>query len=115
MTMEGFAERALVIVNLVNPKEKFWGVLMSLSPVGLTLKAINLDSFDDWVRQLAKHDEEQTLDLVTMFVPLFRVERIFLDESVGSVKSYAELFSDVVGMSPQMYLGLEEADDKVVS
>lgn len=105
--IEGFEPSAIVIVNLVNPKEKLWGVLRSLSPAGLTIRGINLDSFEDWIRQLARTEpEEQTLDLVTMFVPLFRLERLFLDEAVGSVKSYSDSFRDVVGSSPQEYLGL---------
>lgn len=107
--LEGFPQGAIVIVNLVNPKEKFWGILRSLSPVGLTIRGINLDSFEDWIRQIARGEEEdQTLDLATMFVPLFRLERLFLDEPVGAVKSYSEVFHDVVGKTPQRYLELEE-------
>jgi len=104
--MDSFPSRSLVILNLVNPKEKFWGVLESLSAVGVTLRGINLDSFSDWIRQLAR-DEEQHIDLVTMFVPLFRVERIFLDEPVGSVKSYAQHFEESVGISPLEFLGIQ--------
>ena len=44
---------SVVIVNLVNPKEKFFGVLMSLSAAGVTLHGINIDSFEDWLRQIA--------------------------------------------------------------
>lgn len=113
--MEGFPHTSLVILNLVNPKEKFWGVLLSLTAVGITLRGINLDSFEDWVRQLARDDDEVNLDLVTMFVPLFRVERIFIDEPVGSVKSYSEFFEQVVGVSPRAWLRLGEIDEKVVS
>ena len=101
--IEGFEKSALVILNLVGPKEKFFGMLTALSPAGITLRAINLDSFEDWLRQLARKDEPN-LGLVTMFVPLFRVERIFLDEPTGSIKSFAERFEDVVGMSIQSYL-----------
>lgn len=103
--IEGFEPSALIIVNLVNPKEKFFGVLRSLSPAGITLRAINLDSFDDWLRQVA-HNEEPNLDLITMFVPLFRVERIFLDEPSGSIKSYAQRFEDAVGTPMGKYLQL---------
>ena len=103
--IEGFDSSSLVIVNLVNPKEKFFGVLRSLSAAGVTMRAINLDSFDDWVRQIAREDEA-SLDLVTMFVPLFRVERIFLDEPAGAIKSYAQRFEDIVGMSVNQYLGI---------
>jgi hypothetical protein len=103
--IEGFEKSSLVILNLVNPKEKFFGVLTALSAAGVTLRAINLDSFDDWVRQIAREDEPD-LDLLTMFVPLFRVERIFLDEPTGAIKSYSQRFQDVVGRSIADYLGI---------
>ena len=103
--IEGFEESSLVIVNLVNPKEKFFGVLGSLSAAGITMRAINLDSFDDWVRQIA-HGEEVDITMITMFIPLFRVERIFLDEPAGAIKSYGERFEEVVGMPVRKYLGL---------
>ena len=106
--IEGFEPSALVIVNLVNPKEKFFGLLAALSSAGVTIRAINLDSFDDWIHQLAR-DEEPNLDLVTMFVPLFRVERIFLDEPSGSIKSYSQRFEDVVGQTLHQYLGVPNA------
>ena len=104
--IEGFDASSMVIANLVNPKEKFFGVLIALSPAGITLRAINLDSFDDWLRQIAKGDEPN-LDLITMFVPLFRVERIFLDEPSGAIKSYAQRFEEVVGMTVHQYLNLQ--------
>lgn len=106
-SVDGFAPGSIVIINLVNPKEKFWGVLRSLSPVGMTIRGINIESFEDWIRQLARNEEDQTLDLTTMFVPLFRLERMFLDESVGSVKSYSEVFREVVRKSPEEYLRVE--------
>jgi hypothetical protein len=103
--IEGFDPASLVIVNLVNPKEKFFGVLTALSAAGVTLRAINLDSFDDWVRQIAKGDETD-ITLITMFVPLFRVERIFLDEPAGAIKSYSQRFEDITGMPVRQYLGV---------
>jgi hypothetical protein len=103
--IEGFEPESLVIVNLVNPKEKFFGVLTALSPAGVTIRAINLESFDDWVRQIAR-DDDPDLELITMFVPLFRVERIFLDEPAGSIKSFGQRFHDTVGKTIHEYLGL---------
>jgi len=104
--IEGFPEKAIVIVNLVNPKEKLWGVLLGASQVGITVRGINLDSFEDWVSQMAREVDEPTLDLATMFAPLFRVERIFLDEPVGTVQSYSDHFTERVGSSPQDFLEL---------
>ena len=103
--IEGFEQPAVVVVNLVNPKEKFFGVLTALSPAGATMRAINLDSFDDWIRQIAR-DDEASIAPVTMFVPLFRVERISLDEPAPPIKSYSERFADVVGVPLAEYFGL---------
>ena len=103
--IEGFDRSSLVIVNLINPKEKFFGVLTSLSSAGVTMRAINLDSFEDWIRQIAK-DEEPNIDVLMMFFPLFRVERIFLDEPSGAIKSYSQRFEEVVGSSIRQYLGV---------
>lgn len=106
--IEGFDSQSLVVLNLVNPKEKFFGVLRSLSPAGVTMRAINLDSFDDWIRQIAR-DEETDIDMFTMFVPLFRVERIFLDEPSGAIRSFSQRFEDVTGRSIRDHLGLPNA------
>jgi hypothetical protein len=103
--IEGFEPSSRIILNLVSPREKFFGVLGALSPAGITVRAINLDSFEDWLRQIA-HEEEANLGLITMFVPLFRVERIFLDEPTGEIKSYSQRFEEVVGMPIPEYLGL---------
>lgn len=103
--IEGFEPSALVLVNLVNPKEKFFGVLRALSAAGVTMRAVNLDSFEDWIHQIARGDEAE-IEMITMFAPLFRVERIFLDEPAGSIQSYSQRFEQVVGRSVQDYLGL---------
>ena len=103
--IEGFDPSSLVIVNLVNPKEKFFGVLRALSAAGVTIRAVNLDSFDDWIHQIARGDESE-IEMVTMFVPLFRVERLFLDEPAGAIRSYSQRFEDVVGRPIGEYLAL---------
>jgi len=88
---------ALVLVHLANPTEKFWGTLDRLETVGVTFRGISLDSFEEWVTELARQ-EASGLGLATMFVPLFRVERIFLDEEVGEVESYRRRFERRVGV-----------------
>lgn len=101
---------SIVIVHLINPTEKLWGVLHDLGVAGVTLRGINVSTFDDWMAQAARHGD-QTLGLTTMFVPLFRVERIFLDEAVGEVESYGQRFSKRVGMTVERYLGLDTGLD----
>lgn len=103
----------IVIVHLVNPTEKLWGILRELGLPGVTLRGINLSSFDDWMAQAVRAGD-QTLGLSTMFVPLFRVERIFIDESIGEVESYRERFAKRVGVPVEKYLRStgEEVDDE---
>ena len=100
---------SLVIVHLAQPTEKLWGVLLRLAPEGITVRAINVSSFDDWARAVARR--EASLDLQTMFVPLFRVERMFLDEQVGEVESYGQRFARLAGVAVESHLGLSAGDD----
>ncbi len=96
---------APVIVNLTGPTEKYWGILGEIGMAGVVLRGIGVESFDDWTAQAAR-GEGLTLDLATMFFPLFRIERIFLDEPVGEVESYTDRFARRVGRSVEDYLGL---------
>lgn len=109
--IEGFPPGSLVVIHLVNPKEKFWGAVAAISETGMTFRGINLESFNDWVRQLSRKSERPSMDLATMFVPLFRVEKIFLDEEIGAVRSYSEYFEEVVGVSAREYVGLGKSAD----
>lgn len=97
---------SIVIVHLVKPTEKLWGLLESLDATGVVLRGINLSSFDDWMLQ-ARRRETPSLGLSTTFMPMFRVERIFLDEQVGEVESYAQRFERSVGVTVEEFLGLE--------
>ena len=87
---------ALVLVHLVGPKEKYWGVLRTLGTAGVTIRGIDVDLFDDWARQYRAGSEPE-LGLATLFFPLHRVEKIFEDARVGSVAAYHERFFDMVG------------------
>ena len=93
----------LILVHLSQPNEKFWGILERLDGVGVVMRGLSVDSFDDWMAQAAS-DEPPMLGLVSMFVPLFRVERIFRDEPVGPVASYAQRFEQRVGSSVEAFL-----------
>ncbi len=108
---EALTPGSIVILYLVNPTEKYWGVLQSLTMTGVTLSAINLSSFDDWLSSIAS-DLQPSLGLTTVFFPLSRVERMFLDEPVGEVESLCQNFERRVGQSVEEYLGLEPGISK---
>lgn len=105
---------AVVLAHLINPSEKYWGLLRRLDGSGLVLTGINVSSFDDWARQVARGGP-QALGLSTIFVPLFRVERVFLDDQVGEVESYSQRFERQTGVTVEEYLGLEDDDTPLPS
>ena len=97
---------SIVIVSLVSPKEKVWGQLLSLEAKGVTVRGIELESFDDFLRQIVNR-EDTTVGMTTVFYPMLRVERIAVDEPSGSIPSLAERFRQKVGLTVQEYLGIE--------
>jgi len=99
-----------VLVSLQNPKEKFWGVVLSVQTSGITVRGIDLNSFDDWSRGVAKGEGD--MGLSTTFFPIHRVERVTLDETVGSVLSLAETFEARVGEDVWSFLGLRRRDPR---
>ena len=94
---------SIIVVSLHSPKEKFWGELLVLNQAGITVRGIDLNSFDHFVRAINEPDGER-VGFPTIFFPMNRVERISLDESTGSIPSMAELFQRKIGRSLSDYL-----------
>jgi hypothetical protein len=94
---------SIIVVSMHSPKERIWGELLEMNVAGVTLRGIDLNSFDDFVRQ-ARDPEGDLVGLPTLFFPMIRVERIALDEPRGSVPSLAEMFEQKVGRSLLDYL-----------
>jgi hypothetical protein len=94
---------SIVIVSLHNPKEKVWGILLEINQSGVTLRGIDLNSFDHFVSQINQLEAER-VGLPTIFFPMTRVERIALDEPSGSIPSMQEVFQRKIGRSLSEYL-----------
>jgi hypothetical protein len=94
---------AIVILSLHSPKEKIWGQLLAINPSGVTLRGIDLNSFDHFIRQMNEPDGER-MGFPTVFFPMHRVERISLDEPTGSIPSMNELFARKLGRSLKEFL-----------
>jgi hypothetical protein len=92
-----FKRGALVIVTLSNPREKFWGAILHLSPEGLSLRGVDLLSFEDLVSQI-KGGDPFTSGVV--FFPMHRVERMELDLPEGNILSLAQRFVEKTGQDP---------------
>ncbi len=98
-----------IVINLQNPREKYWGILLSITDAGVNVRGIDLNSFEDWTREVAKGEE--TMGLSTVFFPMHRVERIDLDENIGGIKSQAEVFESRVGTDVWTHLGLSKPEE----
>jgi hypothetical protein len=92
---------SLVVVSVHSPREKFWGVLFALNVAGVTVRAVPVDSFEDWLRQFVGDDAPALLGAVTLFLPAHRLDRIELDETSGSVEGMGDRFQRVTGRDPR--------------
>ena len=89
-----FDPGAVVIVTLNMPREKFWGALLALTPAGASLRGIDLNSLDDFARQVRDGDE---VSANVVFFPMHRIERIESDERNGEIPSLQERFENKAG------------------
>ncbi len=94
---------SIVVISLHSPKEKIWGELLSINPSGVTLRGIDLNSFDHFVNQINDPNGERT-GLPTVFFPMNRFDRISLDEPSGSIPSMSEIFARKAGRTLTDYL-----------
>ncbi|HUC28768.1 MAG TPA: hypothetical protein VMR80_04255 [Candidatus Acidoferrum sp.] len=92
-----FSTGALVIVTLSNPREKVWGMILSLAPAGLSLSGAELASFED-LTVMVKDGEPFTPAVV--FFPMHRIERVELDLPDGSLPSLSQRFMAKTGLEP---------------
>jgi hypothetical protein len=96
-----FRPGGIVLVTLGNPREKFWGAILSLSPEGLSLCGVELASFDDRI-SLVKQGEPFSPAVV--FFPMPRLERMELDLPDGNVPSLSQRFRSKTDLDPAIAL-----------
>jgi hypothetical protein len=92
-----FRPGAVVIATLANPREKFWGAILCLSPLGLSLRGVDLSSFDDFTAQIR---DGEPFAAGVMFFPMHRIERLELDLPEGTIPSLAQRFAQKTGQDP---------------
>lgn len=94
---------SIVIINLQGPKERFFGRLIEISTSGVTVRGVDLSALDDWMNHIVGH-EETGVHPTTIFFPLYRVEKIMLDEAVGEIPSLSDAFLTKVGSPVEEFL-----------
>jgi hypothetical protein len=89
-----FVPGSMVVVWLGSPRERYWGVVRELSPTGLSLRGIDLNSFDDFM-SLCRQGEPAAPGEI--FFPMHRIEKIELDLRNGDLPSLSERFASGTG------------------
>jgi hypothetical protein len=85
---------AIVLVTLNHPREKFWGAVLDLTAAGLSIRGIDLNSFEDFAQTIRAED---AITPGAVFFPMHRVDRIELDSRSGSIPSLCERFEAKTG------------------
>ena len=89
-----FTKGALVLVTLNTPREKYWGAVIDISPSGIAMRGIDLNSFEDFARLIKAGENANP---ASVFFPMHRVERIELDTRNGDIPSLSERFENRTG------------------
>ena len=100
-TINPFLPGSMVVVTLGNPRDKFWGMILSLAPAGLSLSGIELASFEDFVVMVK---DGEAFSPAVVFFPMHRIERVELDLADGSLPSLSQRFSAKTGLQPAALL-----------
>ncbi len=98
---------SIIILHLQNPREKIWGAMLGINHFGITLRGIDVYSFDDWTRSVTNQGEA-SIGLSTIFVPMLRVEKLVLDETSGTYKSLSDQFKERVGHDVLEFMDLPD-------
>jgi hypothetical protein len=94
---------SIVIVNLHSPRERFFGRLLEITPPGVTVRGIDINAFEDWMDHITNR-EESGVQPTTVFFPLYRIEKLILDEGIGAIPSLSDAFLTKVGTTVQEHL-----------
>jgi len=85
---------SIVIANLQNPKEKIFGKLAAISSSGITVRGMDVNSFNDWMYQYTQNEAKIVITPTTIFFPMHRVVSCYLDEDMGEVPSLSSQFME---------------------
>jgi hypothetical protein len=72
-----------VVLILHSPREKVWGVLREINPAGVFVRGFDLSTFEEFMR--AARAGENFYGLSEQFFPMWRVEKLSLDEPDGDI------------------------------
>lgn len=98
-----FNRGQLVVLVLHSPRERVWGRLLGLEASGVAVRGLELTPWND-VLALVRHGQADQVSVGTRFVPMHRVESLYVDEPNSGAPSMAQLFQEGTGQSPDALL-----------
>lgn len=93
----------LVVVVLQSPRERLWGRILGLDAAGIALRGLDLIPWEE-VLTLVRTGQADQVALGTRFLPMHRVETLYLDEPSSGAPSLADTFRDRTGQDPHTFL-----------
>lgn len=99
--LEPFTRGSIVLVTLNSPREKFWGAILDISPAGVSVRGVDLNSFEEVTSMLRA---EEPVMPSTVFFPLNRVERVELEVANGPIPSLSDRFISKSGRRAEEFL-----------
>jgi uncharacterized protein (UPF0248 family) len=110
--MDGIEPGSLVIVNITNPREKAWGVLLRLDAIGVVIRGLDLNSVEDWLTH-QRLGADQLITASTFLIPTHRILRIDLEEEGGVVESFSDRYTAACGGDVRdALLGAAEVEER---
>ena len=77
-----FVRGSMVVVTLGNPRDKFWGMILSLAPEGLSISGAELASFEDLVGMLPSLESAHSLALLGLLRRALELTRRFSPDAI---------------------------------
>ncbi|MDP1832744.1 MAG: hypothetical protein Q8K67_11845 [Geothrix sp.] len=98
-----FQPGELVVVVLQSPRERVWGRILGLDAAGVALRGLDLTPWEE-VLTLVRTGQADQVALGTRFLPMHRVETMYLDEASSGAPSLADDFRARSGQDPHAFL-----------
>ena len=98
-----FTKGQLVVAVLREPRERIWGRLLGLEAAGLAIRGVDLHRWEE-VLALVKRRDGAEVSVSTRFLPMHRVESLYLDQTIAGVPSLMATFLGRTGEDPHAFL-----------
>ncbi len=98
-----FNRGQLVVLVTIGPRERLWGRLVGLDMAGVAVRAMDMAAWDESL-SLIRNGNSEHVSVSTRFVPMHRVECLYLDEASSGAPSLEQLFRNGTNLDPMEFL-----------